>query len=427
MSRATLASRIKRELQVSPVDTKRQNRPRGTEAWFRYYAGFNEDFVHSILGSALKNQMLTVLDPWNGSGTTTHVAHVSGHKAIGFDINPVSCILACAKLAHRDDVLSAHGLMDQIRSLPVRKVESGDPLRPWLSESLICQYRTIESGILESLACPNGKVLNPLQARLPPLASFLMLALINVTRENAAIARGTNPTWIRPRVGRRRNKKDLGSLWMSRAISMAASAAGVNSPFTGIIDIGDSRRLSLDDKSIDIVVTSPPYCTRIDYVVSTSFELAALGMAWESDLTHSLRRNAMGTPLARRDQVDASFPSSVENVLDKIRSHPSKSSSSYYYKTYKQYFTDAAESLSEIRRVLKPTGAAVLVVQTSYYKEVPVDLPELYISLAEKTGLTGSVLSEREVTHHLAQINRNHSKYARTTGYRESVIIMETK
>ena len=39
----------------------------------------------------------TVLDPWNGSGTTTQVAMQKGIQAYGYDINPVMVTVANAK------------------------------------------------------------------------------------------------------------------------------------------------------------------------------------------------------------------------------------------------------------------------------------------------------------------------------------------
>src|ERR1035441_5995022 len=138
----------------------------------------------------------------------------------------------------------------------------------------------------------------------------------------------------------------------------------------------------LADGSADFVLTSPPYCTRIDYVVSSSFELAALGICRNSPTFADLRRAAMGTPLARRGAnrpPDPAWPGSVQHVLESIRTHASKSSASYYYKTYWQYFSDCGRSLGELRRCLRVGGAAVLVVQTSYYKDICVDLPRLYL------------------------------------------------
>ncbi|WP_410712175.1 DNA methyltransferase [Bradyrhizobium sp. BEA-2-5] len=40
-----------------------------------------------------------VLDPWNGSGTTTSVANGAGLTAVGIDINPAMAVVAKARLS----------------------------------------------------------------------------------------------------------------------------------------------------------------------------------------------------------------------------------------------------------------------------------------------------------------------------------------
>jgi hypothetical protein len=45
-----------------------------TRNWYRYYAGYSERFVEDALDVTISDASDVVLDPWNGSGTTTKVA-----------------------------------------------------------------------------------------------------------------------------------------------------------------------------------------------------------------------------------------------------------------------------------------------------------------------------------------------------------------
>ena len=66
-------------------------------SWYDYYAGYSPEFVQDVLKYLdLKNDAV-VLDPWNGSGTTTQVAEDYGCITIGYDINPVMVIVAKAR------------------------------------------------------------------------------------------------------------------------------------------------------------------------------------------------------------------------------------------------------------------------------------------------------------------------------------------
>jgi ubiquinone/menaquinone biosynthesis C-methylase UbiE len=136
----------------------------------------------------------------------------------------------------------------------------------------------------------------------------------------------------------------------------------------------------------------------------------------------------MGTPLARTGippEPLETWPASITALLYAIRSHPSKASRSYYYKTYWQYFSDCGQVLSELNRTLKPGGTAVLIVQSSYYKDLPVDLAQLYVELGESLGFQGHIVHKVEVRRALAQINSRSLRHRPATKYFESIVTLE--
>ena len=54
--------------------------------WYNYYAGFSSDFVSDTLRFLNLPKGAVILDPWNGSGTTTQISEEMGFSAIGYDI-----------------------------------------------------------------------------------------------------------------------------------------------------------------------------------------------------------------------------------------------------------------------------------------------------------------------------------------------------
>lgn len=415
------------------LDAKRRPR-RGLDAWYPYYAGFSEAFARSVLTTVPLAAGSAVMDPWNGSGTTTHVADRLGYLARGFDLNPIAALVANAKLARPRDAEHVSGLARRIVASTVREVGPrlpADPLAKWLRPSVARQYRRIESAVLSDLASgSSSEVMKARGGELPPLASFLVLALMRAARSLAAIEKRTNPTWVTPGEARHGTRQMLGARWLHFVHQMATelSLEGVSFGARSHSRVADARSLPVESASIDFVLTSPPYCTRIDYIINTSFELAALGIGRNDPEFATLRAQCMGAPVARRGPVIdplVEWPAEVRSLLQIIRTHSSPDSASYYYKTYWQYFNDCALSLREIYRALRTAGAAVLVVQTSYYKEICVDLPSLYVSLASSIGFQASIASSAVVQHSLAQINSRSLRHRSTPTYHEAVVTLE--
>lgn len=408
------------------LDAKRRPSRSGIDSWYPYYAGFSGSFARDVLKSVPLDEGATVLDPWNGSGTTTHVADQLGFRALGFDVNPVAALVASAKLARSRDAEHVLGLATRIAESAESKRatrNNQDPLSEWLKPSVASQYRVIEAAVLADLATGRTRLpLEPRSGALPPLASFLVLALMRAARSLAGVRTTTNPTWVAPGDDARGSRLMLGRLWLSTVEAMAEDLAlgPATSKTASEMHVADARSLPIPDESVDLVLTSPPYCTRIDYVVSTSFELAALGIGRGSPEYDRLRRACMGTPLARQGlppELRDAWPQPVTALLNAIRNHPSKASRSYYYKTYWQYFSDCERALGELHRTLKPGGAAVLVVQSSYYKNLSVDLPQLYVALGESRGFQGHVVNKVEVRRALAQINSRSLRHRKATNY----------
>ena len=60
------------------------------EEIYPYYAGFSRMFAEDAIEWATDgDKEKVVLDPWNGSGTTTRTASQLGIGSVGFDLNPV--------------------------------------------------------------------------------------------------------------------------------------------------------------------------------------------------------------------------------------------------------------------------------------------------------------------------------------------------
>lgn len=410
---------------------KRKTSDHRLEAWYPYYAGFSLEFAEAVLAAADLPKGATVLDPWNGSGTTTFAASRLGLRGYGIDLNPFAVLVARARLVRTLDARGVRGLIGEVAArAPDGPQTTCDPLGAWLSAAEVGAIRRIQREILLRLAAPDGAPLAVDHDLFPPLASFLLLALVRAARAQVRVQPSTNPTTFRATQPRWRKDAAvaLAGAWRDIATRMGDDLLlrGMSSAEESKVLLGDARSPSIAPETIDFVLTSPPYCTRLDYGKSTHFELAVI--APESLATiASLRRELMGAPLVRaagKPEIPSHWPLSIRKLMDRIRSHRSKASDSYYFKTYHQYFSDADAAIGAIATSLKIRGSAALVVQGSYYKEIKVDLPSLYSDIAERHCLKLRTLHRVPVRKILSTIHPGTPIYRRNWSYDESLVLL---
>nr|WP_237212716.1 DNA methyltransferase [Ruegeria lacuscaerulensis] len=421
---------------VSPKRDRRiQN---GWEAFFPYYAGYPEVFVDELLSSADLRQSSVVLDPWNGSGTTTLAAARKGHRSIGYDINPVMIVIARARLLPKSEADSLEPILQQVLEgcEPQLEVPSNDPLNKWFHDETTAAIRALERSICERLV---GRLtLNHSGVNLEYLSSIaaaFYVALFAVGRKLVSSFRSTNPTWIRvAKVDEDRVHVDgsnVRELFRDQIVAMTLEL--LHPSHNREIDFAavelatvDSQNCNVEEEAIDLVVTSPPYCTRIDYTAATRVELAILKPLCSID-DRQLSRQMIGSTRVPVDEIEKKeeWGKTCLSFLDKVKAHPSKASSGYYLKTHLDYFEKMAASLKSIRQSLKIGGKAILVVQDSFYKDVHNDLPAI---LSEMAGPSNLHLKRREdfnVRRTMSGMNVSSKNYNRKPGAVEAVLCFE--
>lgn len=399
----------------------------GMHTWVPYYAGFAESFVRDAIRDCVLDRTSVVLDPMNGSGTTTVAAQHSGCLSLGFDLNPVMAIVANAKDAslrgNKDIEPAAREIAARVaRSSLGRKAPD---LGPWLSPKVSSQLHLLLHLVrdMPDNAAHNSRLLSLLNDQgnvLQPGSKAFLLAAVLITARSAATTQSSkNPTWLKPNSRRPRMSHDIPALFLSNVSRMltdleqAFSSAQERRRF--LVGSADARKLPIRDASIDAIITSPPYLTRIDYAMSTAPELALLGFATAADF-RKVRASLMGSTCITHGPYESrsSWGKQCTLLIDAVRAHRSKSSASYYAKTFVQYFRDAEEILQQYFRVLKPGQCAAVVVQDSWYKDLHVPLGHIYVEMSSGVGFRdASIAQSAKVRSHLGLVNTRARAYSK--------------
>ena len=399
----------------------------GVHAWHPYYAGYSERFVESALEFLGCDHETLIFDPWGGSGTTGMVASKNGSPALCLDINPVMATFAAAKsytvLAHAEDIEdfffslsrklpSDNNLLEKESITKIFVPESASLIRSVIESipgtaHLDEGIDKIDAQVLDACRDPN-QLINPIYA-------FCMAVIFVTIRRLSGTVTMANPTWLRTndikvcidkteffsevRISANNMLMDLRDFFRGRNISASNYAIA-----------GDSRAMPIKEAAVDVIITSPPYLTRIDYAVSTMPELYLFG---GDDLLTFVRHQTMGAPVItkREKEQKKEWGTLCNKVLDAIRMHGTKAAESYYWKNIVQYFMDLDAALTESYRVLKAGGKGLIVVQSSYFKDIEIPLGEIYQEMASIKGFVSQISFREEVKGHMAHVNTRSNIY----------------
>lgn len=375
---------------------------------------FSEEFAEQAIKRANLAPGSTILDLWLGVGTTASTAVAAGHRAIGVDINPVMVTIARGRLIdHESGWLEIERVAKVVKKIGRTKIGPRDPLQSWFGLEAATTLRRWERAVRRDAAIE----------AMSDLDCFMMTAIFEAAVKLGATYRSKNPTWLKSPAPTQR--VEMTSAEVSSLITQIAKAKiplciPVPGTAKATLKVGTATCLGIPSSSVDLVLTSPPYCTRIDYAVGTRLELAILGL--DASATRELRNRTMGTSTIRQyatEPNDCWGPECIK-FLAAVRGHKSKSSESYYLKTYLQYFSDLFSSLAEIDRCLRVNGQAVIVVQDSHYKGIRTDLARIVREMGDYNGWRLVKSYDFESPRNMRRVN------TRSRAYCENVKAIET-
>ncbi len=374
------------------------------------YTAFSSDFAAYALDICLRHGWTRIADPFSGMGTLADAGRARPISLQLSDISPFAVLSGAFRSASAEDIRRSIGLL---KTLSARSV--ADDERGFFSELFSAIAASTETSIAAALVTPSTP-----EHRLTALTIYLAaLSRIRLYKRFA----GSNPTWIR----RPETVADTASTRESiGATIMAALEFTERLPALHSENRTASNWLGIQDQaispgSLDAILTSPPYANRTDYIrhylPASELLLASANMD-----ERPIRAKQIGTPLIRELLPEPQLPTSVMELLHKIRTHSSYASERYYYKGFLYYFSDMAAALARMHRWLRRRGFLLLVVQDTYYKEVHIPTADMIIDLATAVGFKPVGRRDWRVRQHLSQLSPHSRRMIPNRVLSESVI-----
>jgi len=364
--------------------------------WFRYSAGFSAEWVKEVIRDFKGNNSIKLLDPFVGSGTTVLAGEECGIESFGIEAHPFVARVATAKLLWSEDVNAfrsfvmdvlqyAQSLADAPKSYPklIHKCYSEEVLneldklrRAWL-------YKNDGSGVSE----------------------LTWLALVGILRVTSSA--GTAPwQYVLPKKTKKKTIRPYKAFFdqirmMSRDMLYFQSV--VKEQKAKIFE-DDARACSkIEDDSVDLIITSPPYTNNYDYADATRLEMSFFGeiKGWgdlQSKVRYLLVRSCSQHVSAEKNNLERILrDKNLYPIIEDLRElcyelererllHGGRKN---YHLMVAAYFSDLAKVWISLRRVCREGANVCFVVGDSapYGIYVPVDkwLGELAISAGFKS------------------------------------------
>jgi hypothetical protein len=360
--------------------------------WIHWYpAKMFHRIPQAILASLSPGSPLSILDPFCGSGTVLLEGIRGGHDVIGIDVNPMARLISRVKTNPVDPHHVRRHLAGVLRRARLRPIpRSQEPILDfWFKPRIKGALQNIFSSIseIEHTEC----------------REFFEIGFSCIVRQaSLADPRIAPPVKLNAERSDNANQKyrdDLdraSHLRVPDVYKLFTAAIEDNlrrmkelysSPHLGkaMILPGDceAARTGLSTASIDLVVTSPPYCGAQKYARSLRLEMLMMGI--DAAEIATIDRRTLGTERITKADVINTLPTplpDLNSLIDKIRfKNPVRATMLAQYGSYLGNFA------TELARVLRPNGNAFVTFGTDRMSGFDVKCAEIFAHAAAAAGL----------------------------------------
>ena len=341
-----------------------------------------------------------VLDPFCGTGTVMLEANISGRNAKGADANPLACLISKVKTTYikKEDLQKTLGtIISRAKRFNTNEFIDTSSVSRWFSKSTISQ--------LWHLECAIKKVRDTKQQ------DFFMMCLSNLVKKvsfadpSISVPVKLNPERFAQNPERMESAKfklktlenidvyDKFENVCQLNINRIESLKDVYSNgITSDIISNDARSLTkeigsteiLQDESVDLILTSPPYAGAQKYIRSSWLNLYWLGTKNSEDIRLLNKQN-----IGREDYHKADMfrvTTSIQAADDVLTSLYDEGKNERAF-IVGNYLNEMKSAIDESVRVLKTGGYIIIVIGNNTVCGRPFDTQDYLTTYITSKGL----------------------------------------
>ena len=389
--------------------------------WYYYKEGFSPVLVEKAIEAVGLKQDEVILDPFNGSGTTTLTAALNGYQSLGIEVNPFTSFLSRVKVINEDvkniqqyteEVINAAEFGANSSLIGFSSFSKPGKNNKWLfNDSVLCAF---EGGWQSLTNIPSQEI-----------RELFKLALITATMKNCNARR--DGKCLRYHNDCQNSKYDKSSFLKAFKGNITQIGEDIESHKISskapIIYSGDCRTILNDKKmqNFKLCVTSPPYLNTFDYTDIYRPEMFLGKFIDSKKALYDHRLNTVRSHVQAKwnKPTQENFGSLYEESIKHILKHQTELMHQQIPLMIQAYFEDMSNILRMLKAKADKNAQLWLIVSNSAYanREIPVDL-----IIGDIGSKAGWFLKEIGVLRH---IQKRKTKYSPDiTHLRESVVIL---
>lgn len=375
--------------------------------WFKYKEGFSAPLVNYLIAQSPNHRREILMDPFAGSGAALFSAREKGLKSMGIELLPVGIFVIKNRLnAEKINIDDFIKISKHIKGIDFHKFDQMSNCKfNHLNITRGAFPEETEKQLNGFLNYIENEVIDPAIKGLLLFSLFSILESISYTRKDGQYLRWDERA-NKPGNRTRFNKGKILSFKEAMTTKLHEIAFDIsimnreNEKKRELILYEDSiifKLPGLEDNSVDMVITSPPYCNRYDYTRTYALELAFLGV--NDRKLKELRQSLLTSTVENREKFEQvkhlyqkknkgkyfekicrAFNSQkaleeIISILEEYRSEK-KLNNPNIVRMVKNYFFEMCIVIFEMFRVLKKDGIVFMVNDNVRYagETIPVDL-----------------------------------------------------